>query len=239
MQRMSEVLEIIATTVDDAVNIRLGGGQRIELVSALSEGGVTPSYGLIKQVLAAVKIPVNVMIRPHTNSFIYSESDFQCMLADIEQVKNLGANGIVLGMLDEEGDVALEQLNKALAHSQGLEVTFHRAVDKSADPLVAIKQLAKTGIKRVLSSGGPGTAKDNLDRLREFRDILDAAGKTLLVGRGITLENCGQILTATMAHELHVGNDVRRDKSPTAPVEQESVAKMAAAYRRAMAQRES
>lgn len=224
------MLEIIATTVEDAVSIQNGGGDRIELVSALSEGGVTPSYGLIKQVLLAVQIPVNVMIRPHTNNFIYSESDFACMLDDIEQVKRLGGNGIVLGMLDENGGVALDQLQRALNQAEELEVTFHRAADKSADPLTAIQQLARTNVKRVLSSGGPGMAVDNLETLRHFREILAKAGKELIVGRGITLENCGVVLS-TGAPDLHVGNDVRRDKSPTAPVEQDAVVKFAKAYR--------
>lgn len=230
------MLEIIATSVEDAVNIEQGGGERIELVSALSEGGVTPSYGLIRQVLLAVNIPVNIMIRPHTNSFVYSESDFQCMLDDIEQAKLLGANGIVLGMLDKEGNIALEQLNRALERARRLEVTFHRAVDKSTAPLAAIKQLARTGVSRVLSSGGPGLAQDNLGRLKCFRDILAAAGKSLIAGRGVTLENCVEILAASEAHDLHLGNAVRRDKSPTAPVEQAAVAEIAAAYHRVAAQ---
>lgn len=228
------MLEIIATTVEDAVYIEEGGGDRIELVSALSEGGVTPSYGLIRQVLLAVNIPVNVMIRPHTNSFVYSATDLQCMLDDIEQCKILGANGVVLGMLDSDGNIALGQLEKALERCRGLEVTFHRALDKSKDPLTSVRALAGTGVRRVLSSGGPGLAEDNLEVLKEMQKILAEAGKTLLVGRGITLENCGPILQATAAPELHVGNAARRDHSPVAPVELGRVEKIAAAYRRAV-----
>lgn len=228
------MLEIIATTVEDAIAIERGGGQRIELVSALSEGGVSPSYGLICQVILAVKIPVNVMIRPHTQSFVYSERDLSCMIEDIEQAKLLGANGVVLGMLDEDGNIHLEQLARVLSHCQGLEVTFHRATDKSKDPLSSIKQLAKTGIQRVLSGGGPGKAEDNLEALRAFQAILAREGKELIVGRGITLENCGHILAATNTRELHVGNDVRRDKSPTGPVEEAAVKRIAKAFKLAV-----
>ena len=96
------MLEIIATSVEDAIVIEKGGADRIELVSALSEGGLTPSYGLVHRVIGAVNIPVNVMIRPHSLSFVYSDEDLLCMLEDIKQAKALGANGVVFGMLDSQ-----------------------------------------------------------------------------------------------------------------------------------------
>lgn len=229
------MLEIIANTVEDAINIEQGGGDRIELVSALSEGGLTASYGLIKQVLEAVKIPVNVMIRPHSNSFVYSEGDLQVMLEDIEQAKALGANGIVLGMLDPDGNIALEQLNGVLGHCQGLEVTFHRAIDETKDILASTRLLAKTSITRVLSSGGPGNAEDNLVVLREMRNILDGAGMFLLAGSSVNADNCQAILQATGADELHVGTGVRPGRPPFAGVGLQAVERMAKAYRQAVA----
>ena len=92
------MLEIIATTVQDALIIAEGGADRIELVSALSEGGLTPSYGLMRQAINAANIPVNVMIRPHSAGFVYDEADLLCMIEDIKQARASGANGVVFGI---------------------------------------------------------------------------------------------------------------------------------------------
>lgn len=213
-------LEIIATSLQDALLIAKGGADRIELVSALSEGGLTPSYDLMQQVISAVEIPVNVMIRPHSTSFVYDEADLQRMIADIEHARACGANGVVLGMLTVEGIVDLPALERLLAYCDGLEVTFHRAIDataeaaEAADILATTRVIAATPVRRVLSSGGgSGRAEDNLKTLRQMQAILSAQGKALLVGGGINRLNCRKILQATGAPELHVGTSVRERHS--------------------------
>jgi len=218
------MLEIIATSVQDALIIAEGNADRIELVSALSEGGLTPSYDVMRQVISAANIPVNVMIRPHSTGFIYSEEDLLGMIEDIRQARNYGANGIVFGMLTADGSVDLPILARLLAHCEGLEVTFHRAIDEAADILAATNLVAATPIRRVLSSGGsggsegpgtrPGRATENLATLGQMQAILSAQGKALLVGGGVTLENCQHILQSTGALELHVGTGVRHGLSP-------------------------
>jgi copper homeostasis protein len=224
------MLEIIASTVEDAIVIEKGGADRIELVSALSEGGLTPSYGLIFQVVRAVNIPVNVMVRPHSRGFDYSENDLLCMLEDIRQAKALGANGVVFGMLDVKGNIAAPQLEALLGHCQGLEVTFHRAIDQARDILAATELLATMPIDRVLSSGGPGQAETNVAVLRQMREILDKRGKKLMAGSGISPINCQPILWTTHAHELHVGTSVRCGFSAFENVNPAAVDAMAAAY---------
>lgn len=225
------MLEIIASTVEDAILIEQGGADRIELVSALSEGGLTPSYGLILQVVRAVNIPVNVMIRPHSQGFVYSDEDLLCMLEDVRQAKALGANGVVFGMLDSQGNIAVPQLEALLENCQRLEVTFHRAIDQAKDILAAIELLATMPIHRVLSSGGPGQAETNVAILRQMRDILDKRGKKLLAGSGINPQNCKNILGATHAHELHVGTSVRCGYSAYKNVNLAAVEAMATAYK--------
>ncbi len=227
------MLEIIATSVEDAIVIEKGGADRIELVSALSEGGLTPSYGLMHQVIGAGNIPVNVMIRPHSRSFVYSDEDLLCMLEDIQQAKALGANGVVFGMLDAQGNLAVPQLKMLLGHCQGLEVTFHRAIDQAKDILAATELLASMPIHRVLSSGGPGQAQSNLAILRQMRDILERQGKRLLAGSGISPQNCKNILRATRAHELHVGTSVRNNNSAFAGINLAAVKEMVQAYKNA------
>jgi len=221
------MLEIIATTVEDAVLIEKGGADRIELVSALSEGGLTPSYGIIQQTIQAVHIPVNVMIRPHSQGYNYSQEDMLCMIEDIKQAKTLGANGVVLGVLDAEGNVDMGKLDTLLQHCQGLEVTFHRAIEKTADILTATRQLASTSITRVLSSGGPGHAHENRDVLREMQGILAEQNKKLLVGSGINKDNCKAIVQATHAQEIHVGTAVRHGSTASGRIDLAAVQALA------------
>lgn len=91
------LIEFIAVTVEDAKLIERSGADRIELVSGLTEGGITPSYGLIEKVVNSVNIPVNVMVRPHAQSFCYSEDDITIMKNDIRIIRSIGANGVVFG----------------------------------------------------------------------------------------------------------------------------------------------
>lgn len=208
------MLEIIATTLEDAILIEKCGADRIELVSALSEGGLTPSYGLIKAVIESVSLPVNVMIRPHHQGFKYSFDEIDIMIEDIKIAKILGANGVVLGVLDDNDNVDFKKLELLLEVVGDLEVTFHRAIDSCHDILEDLKKLgSRTRITRVLSSGGPGHAEDNLEVLNKMNAILTSVDKILLVGSGVNYNNLNNIVKLTNTKELHLGTHVRKNES--------------------------
>ena len=219
------MLEIIAMTVDDAKAIEEVGADRIELVSALSEGGVTPSYAVIKRVVQSVGIPVNVMIRPHAKSFIYSKEDVDIMKEDINIVKDLGANGVVLGALDKDGDICEEFLEDVLYVCQGLEVTFHRAIDDLKDPVQGIKKLSKyKEIKTILTSGGRGYIGSNTSVIKEM--IENAGHINVMIGGGLNLENIRDIANLTGATEYHFGTAVRYNKSCFGDIDRKSLEKL-------------
>ncbi|MCX7971417.1 MAG: copper homeostasis protein CutC [Negativicutes bacterium] len=219
------IVEIIAASVDDAIKIEQGGADRIELVTSLSEGGLTPSYGLVCAVRAAVKIPVMAMIRPHAFGFCYSPADLAVMIDDIVTVRSAGVDGVVLGCLTAAGAVDAESLHRLLEVSDGIDVTFHRAIDQTADYQAAWQYLQSVpGIGRILTSGGPGRVTDNVDCLRRLSLSADRT-KRLLIGGGMTLENCCQVLTATNADEIHFGTAVRCRNASIAPVDAELVKK--------------
>lgn len=204
------MLEIIASTVEEAVAAEQAGAQRIELVSALSEGGLTPSYGLIRQVVSTVEIPVHVLVRPHSKSFVYSKSDEETIITDIDLIRELGAAGIVVGSLTADGRVDEGFLGRIIKHKGELSLTFHRAIDSSRDILEAAEVLADfPEVDRILTSGGQATAlegKETIARLiEEHPDLI------ILPGSGITLENAETLLKATKASELHVGSAVLQD----------------------------
>jgi len=204
------MLEIIASTVEEAVAAEQAGADRIELVSALSEGGLTPSYGLIRQVVSTVEIPVHVLVRPHSKSFVYSKSDEETIITDIDLIRELGAAGIVVGSLTADGRVDEGFLGRIIKHKGELSLTFHRAIDSSRDILEAAEVLADfPEVDRILTSGGQATAlegKETITRLIEaYPDLI------ILPGSGITLENAETLLEATKASELHVGSAVLQE----------------------------
>ncbi|MGL6105737.1 copper homeostasis protein CutC, partial [Romboutsia sp.] len=217
------MLEIIALGVEDAKTIESCGANRIELVSALTEGGLTPSFGLIEKIVNTVNIPVNVMIRPHANSFVYSEYDMEIMLKDIEIVKSLGANGIVFGSLTKEGNLHKAQLEQVIKACSGLDFTYHRAIDDSKDILNNTKLLREySQITSVLTSGGPGKVPDNMDTVVEIVNNTLGKEKTLL-GSGLNLENIEAIKKASNAVNFHFGTAVRVNNSPFERIDEEKL----------------
>jgi len=218
------MLEIIAMTVKDAKHIEAGGADRIELVSALSEGGLTPSYGLIEAVVNSVKIPVNIMIRPHAKGFYYTNDEIQLMKKDIIIAKELKVNGVVFGVLDEEENISEPKLRELLSVCDGLEVTFNRAIDL-INPVTAMKILAKhPQITKVLSSGGTGFIKDNIPVLNKM--IAHAGHIRLLVGGGLTMDNISAVKQEVKGAEYHFGSAARENSSLFGEISTERVEKL-------------
>lgn len=206
------MVEIIAMTPDDARCIEACGADRIELISAYSEGGLTPSYGMIEKVVRAVKIPVNVMIRPHAKSFVYRREEIDIMKKDIAIAKELGANGVVLGVLDESRQISVEYLQELIGPCGELDITFHRAIDELSDIVTGINVLSQyPQIKTVLTSGGRGSITGNIPVIKK---MMEKSGHiNVMVGGGLNFENIRQIVAETGASEYHFGTVVRYHRS--------------------------
>lgn len=218
------MLEIIGMTVEDAKSIEKCGADRIELVSALTEGGLTPSYGLIESVVNNVDIPVNVMIRHHANGFVYSEEDLKIMKKDIQIVKDLGANGVVLGVLDEKNNINEEHLTELLNGCDGLDVTFHRAIDDTDlnESMKILKKCEK--VTNVLTSGGKKNITENIN---EIKDIIDEEKRiNILLGGGLNFDNIDKIKKSTKATDFHFGTAVRVDNNPFKCIDEEKLKKL-------------
>lgn len=216
------MIEIIATTLEDAVKIQKCGGNRIELVSALGEGGLTPSYALIKRVISSVKIPVNVMIRPHSYSFIYTKDEIDIMKEDILIAKSLKANGVVFGVLNDRNEICEKSLDDLLKVCDGIDVTFHRAIDELTEPINGIKVLAKyPQIKNVLTSGGKGNISDNIDTLKNM--IFNAQHINIMLGGGLNFSNIEDIICKTHALQYHFGTSVRESCSCNGKISSEKL----------------
>lgn len=218
------MIEVIATTPDEAKVIEACGADRIELVTGLSEGGLTPSYGTIEETVKSVKIPVNVIIRPHSKSFSYTGEEIEVMKKDIKVARDLGAKGVVLGAL-KGGKVDEKALEDLLENCEGLTVTFHRAIDEAEDILEALDTISKyEKITDVLTSGGRKNISENAKLIREM--VKRAKNIKVMVGGGLTFENIREIIAVTGAKAYHFGRAVRRKNSPFGEIDKEKLTKM-------------
>lgn len=195
-------LEICANSLASALAAQRGGAQRIELCENLNEGGTTPSYGTIKRVRELLDIKVYVLIRPRAGDFLYSDEEFAIIKEDIKICKQLGCDGVVLGLLDKDGNIDKER-TKELARLAGpMGVTFHRAFDCSNDALKALEDVIDCGCERILTSGMRNTAIDGASLLKTL--IQQAADRiAIMPGSGINEENIIELKEITRAKEYH------------------------------------
>lgn len=183
--------------VDAAIR---GGADRVELCAGLSEGGLTPSEGMMRY--AAAKIPTNVLIRPRAGDFIYTSDEIYVMEQDISAAVKAGAKGIVIGALTNDGQVDMEVCRRLLALAPHLDNTFHRAFDLTADPFQALEQIISLGFKRILTSGQAPTALEGAEIIAEL-SCRSAGRIRLIAGAGVTPDNAQEILRLSRADEIH------------------------------------
>ncbi len=198
------LIEVCVDSVASAVAAERGGAGRIEVCSALIEGGVTPSSGLVEAVRERSSIAVHVMIRPRSGDFCYDADDFQIMRWDIDVAKRQGVDGVVFGLLDTDGNVDLVRTRELVALARPLSVTFHRAFDMTADLFRALEDVDAAGADRVLTSGGEQTCVQGSQAIAR---LVQTAGDRMVVmpGSGIQPGNVRSVLEQTGAKEVHVG----------------------------------
>jgi copper homeostasis protein len=196
------ILEICVDSVESAVAAERGGAQRVELCSNLLEGGITPSHGLISQVRSRIQIDLFIMIRPRGGDFLYTPDELDLMQEDILHARRLGADGIILGVLDSQALVDVPRTRRLVERATPLPVTFHRAIDMTPDPCAALQSVIETGAQRVLTSGGAPKVTQGLAQVGR---IVQAAGDRIRVmaGGGINPQNIAAVAQATAASEFH------------------------------------
>lgn len=196
------VLEICVESLASAIAAEIGGAHRIELCSALAEGGITPSLGLLRAVRTRVAIGIHVMIRPRSGDFLYSEDEVAIMRTDIKLAADAGANGVVLGLLTESGHVDVERTRSLVEVARPMEVTFHRAIDLTRDPEEALEDIISAGADRVLTSGAEPTAL--LGRQQIGALVRAGFGRIkVMAGGGVRAANVQQIAQGSGVLEFH------------------------------------
>jgi copper homeostasis protein len=196
------LVEIAVFNIESALLAASAGADRLELCENPSEGGTTPSYGTLKTVKEKISIPVFPIIRPRGGDFLFSEDEFNVMKKDIELCKQLGFEGVVIGLLNADGTVDAERTKILVDMAYPMEVTFHRAFDRTADPLMAMETLINCGCNRILTSGQVPNAWDGKELIRQL--IQNADDRIIILpGSGVRSSNSKAIADFTGAVELH------------------------------------
>ena len=195
-------LEVIGFDLASCLIAETHGANRIELCANPHEGGTTPSYGMIRVARQNTSIQLFPIIRPRGGDFLFSRLEFQSMITDIQQCEQLGCDGVVIGMLTEDGNVDVDRCAELIQHAGAMQVTFHRAFDRVKDPMKALEQIIDLGCMRILTSG----LRPNVDLGREMlRTLVDAAGDriTIMPGSGVRSNNVLELARFTGATAFH------------------------------------
>lgn len=196
------LVEAAVETLESSLAAERAGADRIELCENLGEGGTTPDGELVAAIVKRIRLPVFVLIRPRAGDFVYSKSEFDVMIRDIELTRTMGIAGIVTGALDANGRVDVKRTRLLVKAAGGLPVTFHRAIDSSANLAAALDDAIEAGVSRVLTSGGAPTAEDGVDVIAAL--VLQAGERVSIVaGGGIREHNVAEVIARTGVHEVH------------------------------------
>lgn len=197
-------IEVCVDSLDSAVAAERGGAKRVELCSSLMEGGITPSAGLIATARQKISIGLHVMIRPRAGDFYYTADEFSAMRRDVVMAKQLGADGVVFGILDADGRVEIQRTRQLVDLARPLTTTYHRAFDMSADLYQSLEDVVEAGADRILTSGGVPTALEGAATLRNLVEV--AAGRVIVMACGrIEVQNVQAVVEKTGVREIHVG----------------------------------
>lgn len=203
------LLEVIASSLDDAQAAVAGGADRLELCSALALGGLTPSLGTLETIKERLDVPVMCMVRPRESGMSYSEGEFEVMLRDAGLLLQHGADGLVFGFLQPGGELDVEHcrwfVEEALAAAapRRPQLVFHRAFDVVAHPEEALEELISLGVTRVLTSGRAAEAIRGVENIRRYVELADGRIE-ILPGGGIDLFSVEEIVRATGVNQVHL-----------------------------------
>ena len=182
-------VEVCAYSLFSCLAADRAGAQRVELCASPWEGGTTPSAGLVEQALKETSLEIHAMVRPRGGDFVYDETEKQTMLAEARSLIAQGVHGIVVGALKPNGDLDVEFMREFRKIAGDRELTCHRAIDVSRDPIQVMEELIGIGFNRILSSGGKNKALDGIENLAEL--VAASKGRIqIMAGSGVNPVNC-------------------------------------------------
>jgi copper homeostasis protein len=196
------VVEVCVDSVESARRAEEGGADRVELCDNLLEGGTTPSAGAIAVARHRLGIRLHVIIRPRGGDFCYSDTEMAVMLRDVAMARQLGADGVVIGLLRSDGSVDSARARQLIEAALPLSVTFHRAFDMARDPYEALEDVIALGCDRLLTTGQEPSILEGLELVSEL--VGRAGGRLIVMPGGGNERNIAKVAAATGAREFHV-----------------------------------
>lgn len=195
-------LEIIGFNIESCLIAQSAGAHRIELCDNPGEGGTTASYGFIKAARELLEIDLYPIIRPRGGDFLYTDAEFEIMKTDVQVCKETGCDGVVTGILQKDGSIDKKRCARLISLAYPMEVTFHRAFDRCANPFEALEDIIDIGCKRILTSGLHPTASEGAEMIRQ---LINQAGERIIImpGSGVNSRNITEIAEKTGAVEFH------------------------------------
>lgn len=207
---MSYILEVCADSVQSAIAAQKGGAGRIELCADLVVGGTSPSPALFKQVRKYTDLKIRTLLRPRFGDFCYDEYEFQSIKEEVEMFRELGADGVVIGILRPDGSLNMEEMEELVKAAGGMGVTLHRAFDVCRDPYEALEQCVSMGIDTILTSGQKSSAWEGRELLADL--LKKSAGRIdILAGAGISPEVIEKLAPCTGIRSFHMSGKVVKD----------------------------
>ena len=183
---MNRILEVCVDSYASAMAAITGGADRLELCSALSIGGLTPSAALLRQIRRVSDIPIRCLMRPRGGDFLYTKEEVEQMAMEMEVLRDEGADGFVIGCLTADGELDGDAMEPLLKEASGLGLTLHRCIDVSRNLEETYRQAALLGFDTVLTSGGAGKCLDGMETIGRLLTIRDMEnGPEVLIGAGV------------------------------------------------------
>jgi copper homeostasis protein len=199
---MNFILEVIAFNIESCILAQANGVSRIELCDNQADGGTTPSYGFIKAARAILSIELYPIIRPRGGDFLYSDAEFDIIKSDVLLSKELGCDGVVIGLLNADGTVDKERTKILTTIAYPMGVTFHRAFDRTNDMFEALEDIIECGCERILTSGQKPTAYDGMNNIKAL--VQKADNRIIIMpGSGVNSKNIVEIAQYTGSTEFH------------------------------------
>lgn len=202
------LLEICVFNTATAVAAEQAGADRIELCENYANGGTTPSYGYLKTVREKIGIPVFPMIRPRGGDYFHTQDEIDIIRKDILLCKELGFDGVVFGLLNQDGTIDQENTARLVEAAYPLDVTFHRAFDRCKNPLEALETLIQCGCTRVLTSGQYPKVTEGLALVKT---LAEQSNDRIIImpGSGLNSSNVQDIIDTTGVTEVHTSARIR------------------------------
>ena len=204
------ILECCVDSVESAINAKNGGANRLELCSNLIIGGTTPDVALVKEIRKYSDIRIHALIRPRFGDFCYTEHEMEIMKSQIRALKEAGVEGVVIGVLDTEGNLDIPKMKELMQEATGLSVTLHRAFDMCCEPFQALEEAILLGVHTILTSGQKASAWEGRDLLRQL--IEKADGRIdIMAGAGISASAIKKLIPVTKATIYHMSGKITLD----------------------------